>query len=140
MYVRTSKNQRALEEMQRGHKTSHWIWFIFPQLKGLGHSRYSQYYGLADADETRTFLENSCLNERLREITNALLIHKDRNIESLMGSSVDALKLKSSMTLFDAISPNDIFGKVLETFYDGKKDKNTVQKIGKTLKGHTSNN
>ena len=57
-----------------------------------------------------------------------------------MGSSIDALKLKSSMTLFDAISPNDIFGKVLETFYDGKKDRNTVQKIGKTFKGHTSNN
>ena len=131
--------QQALKEILQGHKTSHWIWYIFPQLKGLGHSTYSQYYGLADTDETRTFLANPCLNERLREITNALLIHKDRNIERLMGSSIDALKLKSSMTLFDAISPNDIFGKVLETFYDGKKDKNTVQKIGKTFKGHTSN-
>ena len=132
--------QQALKEILQGHKTSHWIWYIFPQLKGLGHSTYSQYYGLADTDETRTFLANPCLNERLREITNALLIHKDRKIERLMGSSIDALKLKSSMTLFDAISPNDIFSKVLDVFYDGKKDKNTVQKIGKTFKGHTSNN
>ena len=132
--------QRALEEMQRGHKTSHWIWYIFPQLKGLGHSTYSQYYGLADTDEARTFLANPCLNERLREITNALLIHKDRNIERLMGGSIDALKLKSSMTLFDAISPNDIFSKVLDVFYDGKKDRNTLQIISKTFKGHTSNN
>ena len=122
--------QRALEEMQRGHKTSHWIWFIFPQLKGLGHSRYSQYYGLTDADETRTFLANSCLNKRLREITCTLLTHKDKNIEQLMGSYVDALKLKSSMTLFDAISPNDIFSEVLKTFYNGEKDHNTIKKIG----------
>ena len=122
--------QRALEEMQRGHKTSHWIWFIFPQLKGLGHSPYSQYYGLTDADEARIFLANSCLNERLREITCTLLTHKDRNIEQLMGSYVDALKLKSSMTLFDAISPNDIFSEVLKTFYNGEKDHNTIKKIG----------
>lgn len=132
--------QQALKEILQGHKTSHWIWYIFPQLKGLGHSTYSQYYGLADTDETRTFLANPCLNERLREITNALLIHKDRNIERLMGSSIDALKLKSSMTLFDAISPNDIFSKVLDVFYDGKKDRNTLQIISKTFKGHTSNN
>ena len=122
--------QRALEEMQRGYKTSHWIWFIFPQLKGLGHSPYSQYYGLADADEARTFLANTCLNKRLREITCTLLTHKDRNIEQLMGSYVDALKLKSSMTLFDAISPNDIFSEVLKTFYNGEKDHNTIKKIG----------
>ena len=122
--------QRALEEMQQGHKTSHWIWFIFPQLKGLGHSPYSQYYGLADADEARIFLANTCLNKRLREITCTLLTHKDRNIEQLMGSYVDALKLKSSMTLFDAISPNDVFSEVLKTFYNGEKDHNTIKKIG----------
>ena len=132
--------QQALKEILQGHKTSHWIWYIFPQLKGLGHSTYSQYYGLADTDEARTFLANPCLNERLREITNALLIHKDRNIERLMGSSIDALKLKSSMTLFDAISPNDIFSKVLDVFYDGKKDRNTLQIISKTFNGHISNN
>mgnify|MGYP000857731328 CR=1 FL=1 len=122
--------QRALEEIQRGHKTSHWIWYIFPQLKGLGHSAYSQHYGLADADEARAFLANSYLNERLREITSTLLTHKDRKIEHLMGSYVDALKLKSSMTLFDAISPNDIFAEVLKTFYNGEKDRNTMRKIG----------
>ena len=132
--------QQALKEILQGHKTSHWIWYIFPQLKGLGHSTYSQYYGLADTDEARTFLANPCLNERLREITNALLIHKDRNIERLMGSSIDALKLKSSMTLFDAISPNDIFSKVLDVFYDGKKDRNTLPIISKTFNGHISNN
>ena len=122
--------QRALEEMQRGHKASHWIWYIFPQLKGLGHSAYSQYYGLTDTDEACAFLANSCLNERLREITSTLLTHKDRKIEHLMGSYVDALKLKSSMTLFDTISPNDIFAEVLKTFCNGEKDRNTMRKIG----------
>ncbi|MBF1635028.1 MAG: DUF1810 family protein [Prevotella sp.] len=122
--------QRALEEIQRGHKTSHWIWYIFPQLKGLGHSAYSQHYGLADANEARAFLANSYLNERLREITSTLLTHKDRKIEHLMGSYVDALKLKSSMTLFDTISPNDIFAEILKMFYNGEKDRNTMRKIG----------
>ena len=122
--------RQALVEMQQGHKQTHWIWFIFPQLKGFGHSAYSQYYGLADTDEARTFLAHPLLNERLREITKAVLLHGNMDVKRVMGSSIDAVKLKSSMTLFDVVCPNDIFEEVLKTFYGGERDSLTLNKIG----------
>ena len=122
--------RQALVEMQQGHKQTHWIWFIFPQLKGFGHSAYSQYYGLADIDEARTYLAHPLLNERLREITKAVLQHGNMDVKRVMGSSIDAVKLKSSMTLFDVVCPNDIFEEVLKTFYGGERDSLTLNKIG----------
>ena len=122
--------RQALVEMQQGHKQTHWIWFIFPQLKGFGHSAYSQYYGLADTDEARTYLAHPLLNERLRTITKAVLQHGNMDVKRVMGSSIDAVKLKSSMTLFDVVCPNDIFEEVLKTFYGGERDSLTLNKIG----------
>ena len=122
--------RQALAEMQQGHKQTHWIWFIFPQLKGFGHSAYSQYYGLADTDEARTYLAHPLLNERLRTITKAVLQHDNMDVKRVMGSSIDAVKLKSSMTLFDVVCPNDIFEEVLKTFYGGERDSLTLNKIG----------
>lgn len=122
--------RQALVEMQQGHKQTHWIWFIFPQLKGFGHSAYSQYYGLADTDEARTYLAHPLLNERLRKITKAVLQHGNMDVKRVMGSSIDAVKLKSSMTLFDVVCPNDIFEEVLKTFYGGERDSLTLNKIG----------
>jgi len=122
--------RQALVEMQQGHKQTHWIWFIFPQLKGFGHSAYSQYYGLADTDEARTYLAHPLLNERLRKITKAVLLHDNMDVKRVMGSSIDAVKLKSSMTLFDVVCPNDIFEEVLKTFYGGDRDSLTLNKIG----------
>ena len=122
--------RQALVEMQQGHKQTHWIWFIFPQLKGFGHSAYSQYYGLADTDEARTYLAHPLLNERLRTITKAVLLHGNMDVKRVMGSSIDAVKLKSSMTLFDVVCPNDIFEEVLKTFYGGERDSLTLNKIG----------
>ena len=122
--------RQALAEMQQGHKQTHWIWFIFPQLKGFGHSAYSQYYGLADTDEARTYLAHPLLNERLRTITKAVLLHGNMDVKRVMGSSIDAVKLKSSMTLFDVVCPNDIFEEVLKTFYGGERDSLTLNKIG----------
>jgi ADP-ribosylglycohydrolase family protein len=122
--------RQALAEMQQGHKQTHWIWFIFPQLKGFGHSAYSQYYGLADTDEARTYLAHPLLNERLRTITKAVLLHGNMDVKRVMGSSIDAVKLKSSMTLFDVVCPNDIFEEVLKTFYGGDRDSLTLNKIG----------
>lgn len=107
----------ALEEMQNGMKTSHWIWFIFPQQKGLGHSYNSEFYGLDGIDEARAYLAHPILGQRLREISQVLLTHKGKNIRLIMGSHIDALKLETSMRLFDAISPNDIFNKVLQAFF-----------------------
>ena len=122
--------RQALAEMQQGHKQTHWIWFIFPQLKGFGHSAYSQYYGVADTDEARTYLAHPLLNERLRTITKVVLLHGNMEVKRIMGSSIDAVKLKSSMTLFDVVCPNDIFEEVLKTFYGRERDSLTLNKIG----------
>ncbi len=114
----------ALREVQIGKKMSHWIWFVFPQLRGLGSSEKSIYYGIADRNEVEAFLSHPILGVRLREITNALLQHDDRTATDIFER--DALKVKSSMTLFDCISPNDIFGRVLEKFYQGKRDVRSI--------------
>lgn len=116
----------ALQEMKSGQKTSHWIWYVFPQLRGLGHSSYSWIYGLADEEEARAYLAHPVLGQRLREITDVLLAHTDKDAETLMGSLIDAVKLCSSMTLFNAVSPNDVFQKVLDAFFDGKGDARTL--------------
>lgn len=107
----------ALQEMRNGHKTGHWIWYIFPQQKGLGQSYNSQYYGLDGISEAKAYLLHPVLGKRLREICQALLDNKGKNIQYIMGSSIDVLKLKTSMQLFDLVAPNDIFGKVLQTFF-----------------------
>lgn len=108
----------ALEEMRAGHKRSHWIWYIFPQEKGLGRSWNSEYYGLDDEDEARAYLANPILGNRLREITSAVLSHRgELTARQIMGSGIDTVKLHSCMKLFDKVSPNDIFSQVLEAFY-----------------------
>lgn len=108
----------ALAEIRDGGKRSHWIWYIFPQLKGLGTSYNSQYYGLDGVEEAKAYWEHPILNARLREITDALLSHRsDRTILQLMGSRIDVMKLRSCMELFDPIAPNDVFAEVLRTFY-----------------------
>ena len=117
----------ALAEMVKGRKMNHWIWYIFPQIKGLGHSPNAQFYGIRDLDEAREYLAHPVLGQRLREITNAVLSHKDEDIYEIMGSSIDALKFRSSMTLFDLVSPDDIFAQALDAFYEGKRDKRTVE-------------
>lgn len=115
----------ALSEIKDGRKVSHWIWYIFPQLRGLGHSRMSHYYGIADRQEAEDYLNHPVLGTRLREISEALLTHTDKSAESILGS-IDALKVKSCMTLFDCISPDDIFSEVLDSFYNRKRDKNSL--------------
>lgn len=125
------KYQQALVELEHGHKTTHWIWYVFPQLKGLGHSAYAQYYGIADADEASAYLAHPLLDSRLREAAHAVLTHGGKDIEAVMGGHIDTLKLRSSMTLFDAVCPNDVFGKVLDTFYKGNKDELTIERMKK---------
>ena len=123
----------ALAEIERGRKQSHWIWYIFPQLVGLGRSCYSTLYGIRGREEAEEYLQNEVLGRRLREITNALLKHNDKSAEEIFGG-LDAMKVRSSMTLFDAISPDDIFAQVLDTFYDGKRCEFTLSAIAdKTL-------
>ena len=121
--------ETALAEMVKGRKLNHWIWYIFPQIKGLGHSPNAQFYGIQDLDEAREYLAHPVLGQRLREITNAVLTHKGEDIYEIMGSSIDALKFRSSMTLFDLVSPDDIFAEALDAFYSGQRDPRTIELV-----------
>ena len=121
----------ALEEIKKGEKESHWIWYIFPQLRGLGYSPKAYTYGIDGLEEAKAYLEHPVLSVRLIEITEALLTHQGKDIEDIMGD-IDALKLRSSMTLFALISePKSAFHRVLEVFYDSKMDEMTLELLGK---------
>lgn len=117
--------QQALQEVRNGQKRSHWIWFVFPQLSILGYSRNAKYYGISGYDEAEAYLGHLVLGERLRAVTKALLMHTDMDIVDIFGE-VDAMKVCSCMTLFDAVSPDDVFQKVLDSFYQGKYDVKTL--------------
>ncbi len=119
----------ALAEVKAGRKQSHWIWYIFPQLRELGQSAYAKLYGIEDRAEAELYLAHPVLGMRLREITQALLTHSDKSAEQIFGE-LDALKVRSSMTLFDAVCPNDIFAQVLEQFYHGTRCPITQERTG----------
>ena len=106
---------------------------IFPQLKGLGHSPNAQFYGIRDLDEARAYLAHPILGKRLSEITNAVLMHRGYDIYEIMGSRIDAIKLRSSMTLFDLVSPNDLFGDVLNSFFEGRRDSRTIALVEQSI-------
>jgi uncharacterized protein (DUF1810 family) len=121
---------KALAELKAGRKASHWMWFIFPQLAGLGRSQMAQFYALNDADEARAYLAHPVLGPRLQACTQALLGWKGRSANDILGSP-DDLKLRSSMTLFAAVAPEPgAFGEVLEAFFAGKGDTKTLRMLG----------
>ena len=117
----------ALQEIQNGRKRKHWIWYIFPQINGLGHSYYSEYYGIKSLEEARAYLEDKRLGERLREITDALLKVEGKAATEILGG-IDSMKVRSSMTLFDLVSPHDIFEKVLDKYYGGQRCELTLKR------------
>ena len=129
---------QALSEIKDGKKTSHWIWYIFPQLRALGHSRRAKYFGIADMDEAVRYMAHPVLSARLREISGALLEHKGKKTAQDIFGEIDAVKVRSSMTLFDAVCPNDVFSDVLNGFYDGQKDNLTVELLLARDKGRNS--
>ncbi len=116
---------QALTEIKNGQKISHWIWYIFPQIRGLGHSRYSYYYGIRDREEAYRYITNPMLRDRMFEITNALLKHNDKTAYEIFGG-IDAVKVQSCMTLFDCVEPNSVFAKALDIFYSGKRDPKSI--------------
>ena len=116
----------ALNEMKSGRKEGHWIWYVFPQMKGLGYSPNSQLYGISGKEEAKAYLEHPVLGARLREITEMLLAIEGKTAEEIL-SPIDAMKVKSCMTLFDAVCPDEIFADVLAKYYDSKKDPATLK-------------
>ena len=118
--------KQALEEVKNGRKINHWIWYIFPQLRCLGRSSRAHYYGIADRDEAQRYLEHPILGARIREITEVLLEHKDKTALSIFGD-IDAIKVRSCMTMFDFLSPNDIFGEVIRSFYNEERCETTLK-------------
>lgn len=121
----------ALAEVKMGLKTSHWIWYIFPQLRGLGKSHNSEYYGIRDLNEARKYLCHPVLGSRLREITEALLAIEGKSANQILGG-IDTMKVQSSMTLFDTVCPNDIFCRVIDKYYAGVKDSRTLKMLNPT--------
>lgn len=115
-----------LDEIRAGRKQSHWMWFVFPQLRGLGRSDLARFYGLTDAAEARAYAAHPLLGPRLLDISQALLAHRGTPAEAILGP-VDALKLRSCMTLFAALPAADpVFDRVLEAFCGGTRCAATV--------------
>lgn len=123
-----SQYKTALEEIRNGRKRSHWMWFVFPQLKGLGHSYNADYYGIAGADEARAYWLHPVLRDRLLEITAALLLLDSLSARQIFGE-VDAMKLRSSMTLFWKVTEEELFRKVLDKYYEGKMCDSTLEML-----------
>ncbi|NDV57641.1 DUF1810 domain-containing protein [Bacteroides sp. 519] len=121
--------ERVLTELEQGSKTSHWMWYIFPQMRGLGYSPTAQYYAISSLDEAKEYLNNPVLGHRLVECCQILLGLQNQTAKCIFGS-VDAMKLKSSMTLFSLVSDNPIFNKVLNMYFNNEKDNATLRIVG----------
>ena len=122
--------ETALAEIKRGNKQSHWMWYIFPQIAGLGFSSTSKFYAIKDKDEAENYLAHPLLGKRLVEISNALLEVEGKTASQIFGSP-DDVKLRSSMTLFGALDDtNPVFQKVLDRYFNGTKDRRTLELIG----------
>lgn len=116
----------ALKEVRNGRKLSHWMWYIFPQLRGLGRSNTSWYYGIEDLDEAKAYLEHPVLGQRLREITRAALDLTETDPVKIFGRP-DNMKFRSCMTLFALVSEDDLFARALDKFFDGREDSGTMK-------------
>ena len=120
----------ALAEVRRGRKTSHWMWYIFPQIAGLGQSSTARYYSIRDLEEAREYYAHPVLGQRLREISGVLLELRGSDPVAVFGG-IDSMKLKSSMTLFAVTAPDDpLFQQVLDKYYGGEQDALTLRILG----------
>ena len=121
--------QRAAAELRAGRKVSHWMWFVFPQVEGLGFSAMSREYAISSLEEARAYLAHPVLGPRLTETANIITGSEGRTAEQIFGP-VDALKLRSSMTLFAAAAPDEpVFAEVLQKYFDGTPDEATLARL-----------
>ncbi len=115
----------VLRELRDAYKRSHWMWFIFPQLRGLGFSSTAQFYGLTSLDEAQAYLDHPVLGARLIECTQIVVDAKAGSLNAIFGSP-DDIKFCSSMTVFDIAAPNGVFGRALDRWCDGRRDERTL--------------
>ncbi len=119
-------------ELRAGAKRSHWMWFVFPQIAGLGRSATARYYAIEDLDEARAYLAHPVLGPRLEAAAGWMLRHRGRAPEEILGG-IDAVKLRSSMTLFERAGPDrPVFGEVLDAFYGGERCAATLERLEET--------
>ncbi len=118
--------ERALEELREGSKQSHWMWFVFPQLAGLGHSPTAQYFAISSLDEARAYVEHPLLGRRLCSCLEALLQWAGKRTAERIFGPIDAMKLRSSLTLFEAASDDPALGRALDAFFGGERDNRTL--------------
>ena len=125
----TTAYEAAIGELRAGRKRTHWSWFVFPQIAGLGSSDMAVRYALSGADEARAYLAHPVLSLRLKECCEAMLAAESDSATAIL-STPDDLKLRSSMTLFEACSDDPIFHQVLDRFFDGTSDQRTIELLG----------
>ena len=123
--------EAALAEIRRGRKRSHWMWFVFPQLAGLGRSTTAQHYAIASLDEARAYLAHPVLGPRLRTCVEALQDLDHGSAEAVFGD-IDAMKLRSSLTLFEQASGERLFAAAIERWFDGRRDEATLRLLGRS--------
>ena len=114
LYDNTQTYQTALQEIRNGHKRTHWIWYVFPQMKGLGHSEISEFYGINGREEAKAYIENPILRERLIEATKAIL-DNNKTVYEIFGQ--DTIKVRACILLFASVSDNPIFKRVINKYH-----------------------
>ncbi|MXN91123.1 DUF1810 family protein [Flavobacterium sp. Sd200] len=136
LYAQNQMYLRALDEIKQGKKTSHWMWFIFPQLAGLGRSDTARFYAIKDLQEATDYLKHPVLGQNLVEACSALLHHKDRTALEILGSP-DDIKLRSSMTLFAQVeNTHPVFAEVLLKYFGGYFDPLTLELLQDNIPPH----
>lgn len=125
LYVQNRTHKQVLEEIRNGKKISHWMWYTFPQIQGLGESDFAIFYAINNIEEARRYLSHEILGTRLKELSNELLKLEINDPVEIFGR-LDSMKLRSSMTLFDYIEEESIFKDVLDKYYHGERDELTL--------------
>jgi uncharacterized protein (DUF1810 family) len=118
--------QTAIAELRAGLKRSHWMWFVFPQLRGLGRSSTAIHYSIGSLDEARAYLDHPVLGTRLNQSVEAILPWIGRRSAEDIFGPIDAMKLRSSLTLFDLVAPESVFAEALAGFFGGERDERTL--------------